>query len=144
MIQLQGLTALLSTLNTRAVAVEAATFAATAEAAEVAQSAAERHLQLLSHAPRTPTPSAPGSPPATITGALSESLHIEGPAAIAGRALARLGPTSPYGRIQELGGTAGWGARLPARPYLGPALRDSREAIKFIYREAWAAALTRG
>lgn len=144
MIQLQGLTQLLSTLNRQGAAVEVATFAATQEATEVLHGAIERQLAQQSHAPRTPTPSAPGAPPATITGALSESLHVEGPAAIAGRVLARVGPTSPYGRIQELGGTAGWGAQLPARPYVGPALLASRQAIEFIYREAWAAALRKG
>jgi len=141
-IQLQGLTALLSTLDTRAAAIETATYVATTEVTEVVLSATERHLTRLSHAPGTPTPSAPGSPPATISGALAESLHVEGPAVIGGRVLARLGPTTVYGRIQELGGVAGWGAQLPARPYLWPAVRDSLPAIEFIYREAWTAALT--
>lgn len=142
MIRLHGLTELLSTLNRRSIAVEVASVAATREAVELVQHVAHANLTRQSHPPHTPTPSRPGDPPATISGALADSLHIEGPAAVGAGVFARIGPTAPYGRIQELGGIAGWGARLPARPYFGPAVRDSLPAIAAIYREAWKAALT--
>lgn len=142
MIRLQGLTELVSALNKRGAAVGTATVAATRESAELVEHVAFSNLARQSHPPHTPTPSRPGDPPATISGALAESLHVEGPAAVGAGVFARVGPTSPYGRIQELGGTAGWGAQLPARPYLWPAVRDSLPAINAIYREAWTAALT--
>jgi phage gpG-like protein len=141
-IRLQGLTELVGTLNRRGTAVQTATVLATREVTELVEQVAFEHLTRQSHPPHTPTPSRPGDPPATISGALADSLHTEGPAVVGGGVFARVGPTSPYGRIQELGGIAGWGAQLPERPYLWPAVRDSLPAIGFIYREAWTAALT--
>lgn len=142
MIRLHGLTDVLRTLDRRARAVEVASVAATREAAELVERVATANLTRQSHPPHTPTPSRPGDPPATISGALADSLHIEGPAVVGAGVFARVGPTAPYGRIQELGGIAGRGAQLPARPYFGPAVLDSMPAIATIYREAWEAALT--
>ena len=46
------------------------------------------------------------------------------------RALVTIGPQRVrYGAIHEFGGTAGRGARIPARPYLGPALDTNESAI---------------
>lgn len=141
MIELQGMTELLTALRSRAVAIEVAGREATHEAAEVVATAIQHNLQLKSHPPHTPTPSAPGEPPAKISGNLMESVHVEGPATVGAKSFARVGPTAIYGRIQELGGIAGRGAHLPARPYVAPALRDSKSAIGFIYLEAFGAAL---
>lgn len=144
MIQLRGVSELIAALQAQQAAVAAATAAATREVAELVEQRAQRKLAEQSHPPRTPTPSMPGQPPATISGALSDSFHIEGPAVVGARVFARVGPTAVYSRIQELGGIGGWGATLPARPYLGPAVLESLSAIEAIYVRAWATALAGG
>lgn len=97
-------------------------------------------LMLKEHAKGTKTPSAPGEPPAMITGRLKASVHAT-PALPVGefRAEARVGPTAPYARIHELGGTAGHGARLPARPYVKPGLATALPKLARIFREMWSA-----
>lgn len=105
--------------------------------AEKLQEETRRLLNQKSHAKGTQTPSAPGEPPARISGDLSESVTIQGPHPTAGGYEARVGPTTRYGRIQELGGTAGNGATLPARPYLAPALDNVRPDIALIFYIAW-------
>lgn len=76
------------------------------------------------HSPGTPSPSPAGQPPARITGDLQRSLlvslpHSGGPA----RWVVKMGPTAPYGRIQERGGRTGrrHATTLPPRPYMAPA-----------------------
>ena len=46
------------------------------------------------------------------------------------------GSSVPYSRIHEFGGTAGKGAVIPARPYLGPALEEERQNIASVFRNA--------
>lgn len=96
------------------------------------------------HPRLTRTPSAPGSPPALVTGALRRSLRLF-PAVGAGtyRAMSKVIPQIIYARIQEMGGTIvphghpylrfrGIGGKmiyarsvkLPARPYMRPGHRD--------------------
>ena len=87
----------------------------------------------------TKTPSAPGEPPAAISGALAGSIMNEPAVPIGADAfLAKSGPTTRYSRIQELGGPMEghpmmqWhedGVRyrsrahsLPPRPYMKPTL----------------------
>lgn len=105
--------------------------------AEKLQEETRRLLTYQSHAKGTPTPSAPGQPPAKISGDLSESVSIQGPHPIPDGFEARVGGTTAYARIQELGGTAGNGARLPARPYLSPALDNVKDDIAVIFYTAW-------
>lgn len=119
---------------------EAATvLAVTAGLKQIREDAVDQ-LMLKEHAKGTATPSAPGEPPAMVTGGLKASvreelLRILGPGLVEGR----VGPTKPYSRIQELGGTAGHGAKLPARPYLRPALATALPKLLAIFRAAWSA-----
>lgn len=89
---------------------------------EVVAKAVQIELSNAAHKPGTPTPSPPGSPPAMISGALQGSVRVEElePGHV------RVGATTPYARIQQLGGMSGLGhlTRTPARPYLEPALRN--------------------
>lgn len=89
---------------------------------------AQRQLGLSSHGKDTPTPAAPGEPPSLITGQLRRSVRMipKGPGHV------QVGATTVYARIQELGGWAGSGhaSYLPPRPYLKPALRNSRTAMR--------------
>jgi phage gpG-like protein len=105
-----------------------------------------------SHARGTPTPAAPGEPPALISGGLKRSLRLY-PAVMVGfaNATAKVRPLIIYARIQELGGTivakhaftdkhgrtqAGYlrfkiggkyvfkrSVKIPARPYMAPTRR---------------------
>jgi phage gpG-like protein len=97
-------------------------------------------LMLKEHAKGTKTPSSPGEPPAMITGRLKASVRAT-PATPIGltRAEAKVGPTAPYSRIHELGGTAGHGAHLPARPYVAPGLAKARPKLRAIFRAMWSA-----
>jgi phage gpG-like protein len=95
-----------------------------------AQLIARAHLTAKSHPPGTKTPSAPGEPPAMVTGRLARKVRIA-PVVRAstgdGFYLVRVGPWGvAYSRIQEAGGMAGAGhrSRLPARPYMAPTLRE--------------------
>lgn len=81
-----------------------------------------------SHPPGTKTPSPPGQPPALVTGRLRASVRKE-PASGARqvgphRFQTKVGPTTVYGRIQELGGRTGrnHATVLPARPAVMPAV----------------------
>lgn len=81
------------------------------------------------HAPGTPTPSAPGSPPAIITGTLRASVRTFPPTRSGfGNYQIMIGPTVIYGRIQELGGD-----RLPPRPYMQPAINESLDKVREAY-----------
>lgn len=92
-----------------------------------------------SHPPGTKTPSAPGQPPAIVSGALRRSIKqepVSGATNLSGyRWQVQVGPTIVYGRIQELGGRAGrnHATTLPARPYLSAA---TVRATSKIHRDA--------
>lgn len=84
------------------------------------------------HAAGTPTPSAPGSPPAIITGTLRASVKTFPPTRQGfGNYQIMVGPTTVYARVQELGSD-----RLPARPYMQPALNESLDKVRSAYIEA--------
>lgn len=91
--------------------------------------AAQLELTRKTHTAGTRTPSAPGEPPALVTGTLRRSF-IATPPIQAGpaRYLADVGGTAIYTRIQELGGVTGRGTTLPARPALQPAVRKLAES----------------
>ncbi|WP_158697870.1 hypothetical protein [Streptomyces prunicolor] len=138
----------LSELNGALIALERdlqrATRVATAQAAHLAEGAIKQMLSTSSHPKGTPTPSSPGDPPSLITGTLRRSIKVVGPVPAGfGRWLAEVGPTAVYGRVQELGGTAGRGVQLPPRPYVQPAFEQLvvTGTISRTYHLAWAAAL---
>lgn len=109
-------------------------------------------LTALEHPFATKTPSPPGAPPAKISGALAGSVLVTDDGDTA-----HVGPTTDYGRIQELGGwmqghpmmhwqeDGRWhhsaGHSLPDRPYLKPALEESLPEIERIYEDAVAKAI---
>jgi hypothetical protein len=95
------------------------------------------------------SPSPPGQPPALQTGQLRRSVRVEGPTRTGpGAWESKTGPTAAYGRIQELGGVTGRGGAttLPARPYLGPALKELIDSGRLaeVYTQAWRSAWYRG
>jgi phage gpG-like protein len=97
-------------------------------------------LNMGSHARGTKTGSPPGSPPWRISGALRDSVTVRrarptGPYRWEGQ----VGPTSRYGRIQELGGDTGRGHRthLPPRPSLYPAWAIVRPTLNSSFAAAW-------
>ena len=113
--------------------VREAAFQASVNSAHEIQERTREFLLARHHAPHTKTPSAPGSPPAAISGDLAGSILVsdDGDSAF-------VGPTTDYGRIQELGGwmqghpfmhwqepPGVWhhsaGHSLPDRPSLKPA-----------------------
>src|SRR6266704_575732 len=89
-------------------AVTDAMRAAAVEGAERIQEVTRALLLSKAHPAATKTPSAPGDPPAAISGELAASITVTGEPTVLG---ADVGPTraassynGPYGRIQELGG----------------------------------------
>lgn len=142
--QFTGLTDAARMLTEHAAALEVATRTATGLAAHLVERNTKTLLARQSHPRRTPTPSQPGEPPAAITGTLMRSVTVQGPTGGAGTWRASVGPTTIYSRIQELGGMAGRhrATRLPARPYLAPAVDMSRDQIAGLYYRAWRGALT--
>ena len=144
-----GVAELMKALEAMGARVEAATPFAVAAATTLVKEKAQANLARTSHSRGTPTPSAPGQPPAMITGALRDSFDMLGPTpagAAAWRAV--LGPTAVYARIQELGGQAGRGGSvtLPARPYLRPAYDDAVHDPGFmeVFVQAWRGAIRGG
>jgi phage gpG-like protein len=127
----------------RAAALDAATRAGLETVAMLAERAVVDQLTLRSHPPGTPTPSAPGQPPALITGDLAGSVAHHGPTGAAGRYEVVVGATTVYARIQELGGRTGAGHRtvLPPRPYLHPALLAAQRDMLAVMIRAWRAAM---
>lgn len=80
----------------------------------------EHKLTQKSHARGTPTPSAPGTPPARISGALSGAVTASPATGGGGVWRAHAGPHGlVYIAIQNFGGVAGrnHSATLPPRPY---------------------------
>lgn len=118
----QGADALTAALDQIALRVRTATRSATKEATRLVRRRAFVQLNRYSHPPNTPTPSPPGQPPARITGNLRGSLSPTGPYPTGGGFGGKLGPTTVYSRIQELGGRAGrnHSVTLPPRPYMRP------------------------
>lgn len=75
-------------------------------------------------------PSKPGEPPKRVENALIDSIATE----VVTRGsviIGRVGSNLKYARAQELGNPKG---KLKKRPYLRPALRKSRPAIRAIFR----------
>lgn len=107
----------------------------------VVESAAKRSFTG-SHRRTEPTTAPPGHPPDVVTGMLRRSI-VSSPVEMNGfTAKGTVYPTAIYARIQELGGIAGRGAHLPARPYLQPSLEESMPELRRIATEEWSS-LTR-
>lgn len=118
----------------------AASRAAVAKGAHAIEERAKTLLSEASHPKGTETPSAPGQPPALVSGTLRRSVRVEGPKEAGTNTFtASVGPTTVYSRIQELGGTTGRGhaTHLPARPYMQPAVKESEPELRRIFEEAW-------
>lgn len=100
----------------------------------------QRKLGQRSHGRGTPTPSAPGTPPARISGALQGSIHAAPPAGGGGYWYAYVGPRGVvYAGIQQHGGEAGrnHASHLPPRPYMdvsGAYARISQAGASAFYR----------
>lgn len=117
--------------------VQAQTPQGLARAALFVESTAKALLSLTSHPAGTPTPSQPGQPPSLVSGALRRSITTQGPTLDGDDWVVSVAPTIVYGRIQELGGTAGRGAQLPARPYMAPAWAALPARLQTIMQQAW-------
>lgn len=142
-VHLAGLAEFDASVDAMVAAVAAVTGPATAKAAHLVEDRVKRDLKRKAHKKGEPTNAAPGEPPATVTGTLARSEQVEGPEEVGfGHYVAAVGPTVIYGRIQELGGTAGRGAKLPARPSLFPAVEASEADIRAIAEAEWAKALS--
>lgn len=123
---------------------EELTRVATVTGISLVERAAKNQLRTTSHTKKTPTPSSPGQPPSLISGELMRSVTVRGPTGGAGIWSGSVGPTSIYGRIQELGGVTGrhHATTLPARPYMEPALNESKEEIHGLFLGAWSQIFT--
>lgn len=90
--------------------------------------------------PGAPLTSEPGTPPAKQSGTLRSRVlkRVDG-LIEAGVYRAKVFPSTVYARIQELGGVTGAGhrTRLPARPYLEPAVEESKARIRDIFTSTW-------
>lgn len=121
--------------------VERATADAALRAGYEVQREAQRLLALTSHPPGTPTPSAPGSPPSLVSGALRRSITVEPPVQHGDGWSIDVGPRIVYGRIQELGGSSNGSNYLPPRPYMAPAWATLPDKVRDIFEDAWANAV---
>jgi phage gpG-like protein len=135
--------AMAAQITRRAARLDSATRAGLELVAELAEHAVVEQLTLRSHDPGTPTPSAPGQPPALVTGALADSVTHRGPTGAAGRYEVVVGATTAYARIHELGGRTGRGHHtvLPPRPYLHPAWLAAQRDMLDVMIRAWRAVM---
>jgi len=107
------------------------------------QQVQRRLLNLGAHPRGTRTGSKAPAPPWRVSGAMIRRVRVDradmiGPHMWEGK----VGPTSVYGRIHELGGFTGRGHRtyLPPRPSLKPAWTSVRPRMGHTFRRHWAAA----
>lgn len=132
-VALHNLDAFDASFDALTAALAAATGPATAKAAHLVEGRVKRKLKKKSHKKGEPTNSAPGEPPATVTGTLARSEQVDGPEEIGfGHYIAAVGPTVVYGRSQELGDE-----HLPARPSLLNTAEESEKDVSRIASEAW-------
>jgi phage gpG-like protein len=113
---------------------------ASRDGAEAVKTATAGLASIYTHKRGTKTPSPPGDPVGRISGALVGSLLVTDE----GDMTSAVGPTTRYGRVQELGGATGgwWPGTLPDRPYLRPGTKlvIVSGILSRIYVEHWAAA----
>lgn len=123
--------------------IRPATRTALVAAGHVVEAEIKRQLTTSSHRKGTPTPSAPGQPPSLVSGSLRRSVSVYGPYGSATSIYVDVGPSMIYGRIQELGGVAGHGSVLPARPYVAPGAARALDRAREVFVTAWTAAIPR-
>ncbi len=126
----------------------------------IIQVEAQRRLSQRTHPAGTRTTSAPGEPPALITGGLRRSFRQRrtrrGPALFEGR----IGPTAIQSRAQEFGATIypkrglflawrdndGWhrarSVTLPARPFFTPSVKAAVPKIRDLVKATWSRVIT--
>jgi phage gpG-like protein len=139
---LDGMDAMLNALEGISAKVYGGTPDALAQAGHLVEGLVKQELSRSSHPRGTPTPSAPGSPPSLISGALRRSIQVEGPQQLGGASwTVSVGTNIVYGPIQERGGMAGH-ARLPARPYMYPGLMAALPGFESLMVRTWADALS--
>lgn len=138
--------------------IHEATVRGTQLAGHELERAVKQTLTTSSHPAGTPTPSAPGTPPAIVTGTLRRSVQVADLEITPTGASVKVGPTTVYARIQELGGTitprraprlafqvsGHWvttmSATLPPRPYLAPttARKIADGSLRRVWSREWA------
>lgn len=141
MAELRGFEEMLAALKAKGAKVEVVTPQALERAGHRVEDEVKKLLALTSHPPRTPTPSAPDSPPSLIWGTLRRSVQVSDADGGGTRWRVTVFSDTVYSRIQEFGGEAGHGAKLPARPYMAPGLALASAAIRDDLQQAWADAL---
>lgn len=143
-IVLHGVDQAVAAIDRKVEQMRVATRQATAQVLHLIERRTKQLLTTSTHPPGEPTTSRPGEPPSLVTGNLRRSITVTGPTAVTTASWrGEVGPTAIYGRIQELGGIAGRGAELPARPYLMPAFRELQAQIRAIFERAWTQAIIR-
>lgn len=120
-VHLVGVEEMLAALTEYKAAMWAATGRAVADGLHAIERDTKDELTRFTHTAGQPTDSAPGDPPALVSGQLRRSIRVAGPTVDGRTWTGSVGPTIVYGRIQELGGRAGHSSNLPARPYLSAA-----------------------
>jgi phage gpG-like protein len=138
-VEIDGIERLKAALAAKSVEVDAAAERAVTEAGHDLEASVKRSFRT-AHTAGSPTPSAPDTPPAVVSGTLRRSVRVTDPVRDGfGTYTLKVGPTVVYARIQELGGVitpkTGQYLRfrvngreiykksvtLPARPYFKPA-----------------------
>lgn len=143
-IELEGSAAFRVHLKRYIEAIDLGTRRGVGNAASEYGKAIRENLRLKTHPPRTPTPSAPGEPPALVTGHLMRSVTQRRVRRLRAHVfIASTGPTAVYSRIHEHGGETGrnHATTLPARPYVHPAFVATTPKVRRIVRREISKAL---
>lgn len=85
---------------------------------------------------RTHQASAPGEPPAVLTGALRQSITHDGPTWQGDEVSGEVGTQLPYAAILEFGGMTWNGGRILPRPYMAATFLEQQDAIETILQGA--------
>ncbi|MEY9937290.1 hypothetical protein [Streptacidiphilus sp. MAP5-3] len=146
MLTVRGVDDLRAALEEMTTRVQRATPQAVEAGAKEMKSAVQAKLELKSHARGTPTPAAPGEPPAKIDGRLRDSVRYDPPMQTQpGLWMTVLGATTVYAAIHELSGWAGrnHASFIPKRPYLRPAAEETMRnpAFRAAFAKIWAVAI---
>lgn len=97
------------------------------EAGELVQQTAQLSITAGAVSGAAHVPSAPGEPPNNDTGVLANSIETNS----VGPGKVEVSANAPYAAAQEFGNS-----RLPARPYMRPALQQNRGRIAELIKEA--------
>lgn len=97
------------------------------EAGQVIKAEAQHSITAGSISGRNHVPSAPGKPPNEDTGFLRSNINVTQP----GPLRVRVSSDAPYSQFLEFGTS-----RMAARPFMGPAARNSADHVTMLVREA--------